>query len=437
MKPFPSTSGYFHFGDDVTCYGSYYGERAAESPAGILQDASFETTVNNGVTYLPFNPSQVASNLRREVYASDWQSESYMSILSKLYYFVRPLLPVGVRRYLQKIHLRGWEAQAFPRWPIDSSVDNLFEKLLLCCLRANGVERIPFIWFWPNGAPSAAIMTHDVETEAGRDYCSSLMDLDDSFGIKSSFQIVPEVRYSVTPSFLKSIHDRDFEVVIHDLNHDGHLYKNRAQFFKRAAKINSYGREYGAAGFRAGVLYRKQLWYDALDFSYDMSVPNVAHLDPQHGGCCTVMPYSMGEILELPVTTTQDYTLFHILEDYSTDLWKTQIDLILQKHGLISFIVHPDYIIGARERRVYEELLDLLSTLRDEKSVWIARPGEVTRWWRQRAEMKLVEKGDRWQIVGPGSERACVAYASEKEGRLVYSLQVEVNQEVSPRTRPA
>ena len=60
-----------------------------------------------------------------------------------------------------------------------------------------------------------------------------------------------------------------------------------------------------------------------------MSVPNVAHLEPQRGGCCTVMPYFIGDILELPLTTTQDYSLFHILGDYSIALWKQQIELIL------------------------------------------------------------------------------------------------------------
>ena len=42
---------------------------------------------------------------------------------------------------------------------------------------------------------------------------------------------------------------------------------------------------------------------------------------------------------------TQDYTLFHILNDYSTSLWKQQSELIMQKHGLMSFIVHPDYMM--------------------------------------------------------------------------------------------
>ena len=71
------------------------------------------------------------------------------------------------------------------------------------------------------------------------------------------------------------------------------------------------------------------------------------------------MPYFIGKILELPVTTTQDYPLFHILRDYSIDLWKRQTELIMEKHGLMSFIVHPDYIMSNRERGTYETLLDI------------------------------------------------------------------------------
>jgi hypothetical protein len=171
------------------------------------------------------------------------------------------------------------------------------------------------------------------------------------------------------------------------------------------------------------VLYRKQVWYDALKFSYDMSVPNVAHLDPQRGGCCTVMPYFLGDILEIPVTTIQDYSLFNILNDYSISLWKQQIDIIMRKHGLMSFIVHPDYVMKPRELAVYKTLLDYLARLRQERAVWITTPGEVNRWWRQRAAMRLVESSEGWQIEGLGREQACIAYAAEEEGRLVLTVQ--------------
>ena len=194
-------------------------------------------------------------------------------------------------------------------------------------------------------------------------------------------------------------------------------------FWSAWPKINQYGRQFGAEGFRSAVLYRRQNWFDALQFSYDMSVPNVAHLDPQHGGCCTVMPYFVGGMLELPVTTTQDYSLFHILNEYSLDLWKRQIDLILEKHGLANFIIHPDYITTPRERAVYETLLAYMVRLREERNIWIPAPREVNRWWRLRSEMRLVESSHGWHIEGEGSERAHVAYASEHDGHLVYTFE--------------
>jgi len=417
------TKGYFRFGGEAVCYGRYSGRHVSESPSNGLHDALLDTIVADGTTVLPFDLTELVENLRCEQYAQDGPSGYFKSALSRLYYFVRPALPFVTRNYLKKLHLQGWENQSFPRWPVDSSVDDLTAQVLQLAVKSSPTRQVPFIWFWPEGSSSGAIMTHDVETESGRGFCSNLMDIDDSFGIKASFQVVPEERYRVSEQFLASIRERGFEVVVHDLNHDGHLYKDREQFLRRAVKINAYREKYGTDGFRAAVLYRKQLWYDALQFSYDMSVPNVAHLDPQHGGCCTVMPFFIGNILELPVTTTQDYMLFHILNDYSISLWKRQIELIMEKHGLISFIVHPDYIMKPRERVIYEQLLAHLAGLREKQNVWIATPGEVNRWWRQRAEMRLVEDGEDLRIEGAGSERARVAYASEQNGRLVFTLQ--------------
>ena len=133
----------------------------------------------------------------------------------------------------------------------------------------------------------------------------------------------------------------------------------------------------------------------AFSFSYDMSVPNIGHLDPQPGGCCTVMPYFVGKILELPVTTTQDYSLFNILGTHSLDLWQDQISQIMKQHGLISFIVHPDYLDTPEARDTYSSLLAHLVGLRLEQGLWIVLPGEVDTWWRQRSQMQLVPDGDK------------------------------------------
>ena len=152
-------------------------------------------------------------------------------------------------------------------------------------------------------------MTHDVETSMGQAFVPHLMDLDEAYGIRASFQIVPEGRYEVCDSFLTSIRTRGFEVGVHDFNHDGRLFSSRETFERRVIDINRYGEAFQAEGFRSAVLYRQQDWFEALNFVYDMSVPTTGHLEAQPGGCCSVMPYFNGRLVELPVTTTQDYSL--------------------------------------------------------------------------------------------------------------------------------
>jgi hypothetical protein len=420
-------AGYFTFGNAI-CYGRVRGQRPADYIEGPLPDVSEEARPQAGHRLqLPFDLTEVVTNLREERYRQK-AMRGYLDRFTgaraarSLYYFLRPVLPVSIRKHIQKLRLSGWQRIAFPQWPVDAAVDTLMLQTMALALKSQGVGRIPFIWFWPDGAPSCVMMTHDVEDSAGREFCGELMDLDDSFGIKSAFQLVPEMRGESSKSLANAIRGRGFEVNLHDLNHDGYLFQDRAQFLERAVQINRYASELQCRGFRSGAMYREQQWYDAFEFFYDMSVPNVAHLEPQRGGCCTVMPYFVGNVLELPLTTTQDYSLFHILGNYSIELWKTQIDLILERHGLISFITHPDYLVERRARLVYTDLLKHLVELRSDKKVWFALPAEVDQWWRVRHKMKLVRVGNTWRIEGAGSERACLAYGSVEAGRLTYRV---------------
>lgn len=420
------TRGFFHFGEGLICYGRSE-SGVAETVAGSREfDASRGVNSDNGRPLLPFCFGEVIDNLRRERYREKMtpgrEAFATTESIRTLYYFMRKWLPVSVRRQLQRAYFHDWKRLPFPAWPVDFTVDRLHEQFLRLLMESSGLDKLPFIWFWPEGAPSCLMMTHDVETSAGRDFTAQLMDLDDSYGIKASFQVIPEGRYPVSDRYVAEIRGRGFEFNIHDLNHDGHLYRERGEFLRRAAKINGYVRHYGSQGFRAGAMYRNQDWYDAFEFSYDMSVPNVAHLEPMRGGCCTVMPYFVGKIVELPLTLAQDYSIFHVLNDYSITLWEQQMALIKERHGLMSFITHPDYLIEPRARMVYEQLLAKLTEMVTKEGVWAARPGEVDRWWRARSQMRVVARGDHWEIEGPQSSKARLAFAVVNNGRLAYEF---------------
>jgi hypothetical protein len=420
-----SSPGFFRFESNLVCYG--------ESTSGTSHDFrgiskfNASSAITSAGTCLPFSFSEVIENLRRERYVKHLlngdRAIGRNLLVWKAYYAVREMLPVGIRRPLQKAYFKGWEELPFPNWPVDFTADLLHEELLKLVMKAQGVGKIPFIWFWPDGASACTILTHDVETAAGRDFSSKLMDIDDSRGFKASFQVIPESRYEVPQSYWDEIRSRGFEFNVHDINHDGYLFHSKSEFERRARQINHYARKFGARGFRAGSMYRNVEWFKLFEFAYDMSVPNVAHLEPQRGGCCTVMPYFVGDILELPLTTVQDYSVFNILEQYSIELWKKQIELIRNRNGLISFLSHPDYLIDLKARGVYESLLAHIRDLCDRHNVWHALPGDLDSWWRARNSMNLVRVNNEWQVQGPESHRARIAYATLEGERIVYSVE--------------
>jgi hypothetical protein len=407
-----AAEGFFHFGP-AFCYGKMAGQPAGTASEDLF-DAASAVGISAGRISLSFNPTEVIENLRRERYRS---TSDYERRFRSLYYLLRPMLPISVRRSLQRGLFR-WRRGDFPTWPVDCSVEQIFESLMQLAIRAAGEREIPFIWFWPEGKNAAVMMSHDVEEEDGAAHCEMVMDLDDRFGVKASFQLIPEGRYSGVEQLVAHIRRRGFETNIHDLDHDGRLYEHEQLFQQRARKINAYARMYSMEGFRAGSMHRNQDWFDLLEFQYEMSVPNVSHLEPQAGGCCSVTPFFVGHLLELPLTMLQDHGLFNILGEHSIDLWKRQVEVISAHHGLISFIIHPDYIVRTGERGLYQELLEYISRLREGGDIWVALPGEINRWWRERSQMRLVREGERWQVRGQGSERARLAYASLVNGEL-------------------
>jgi hypothetical protein len=424
FKPFGRCSddaGFFKLGSHTICYG-HSACGSVPEPGSSVPDALHHVCIGRDEAGLPFDPAAIIENLRRERYVMSGRN-AFWKTLRKPYYALRPLLPVLVRKHLQRAYLKRWRQIVFPEWPVDRTVENIFEVLARFSLEACSRPRMPFVWFWPEGYSGCLIMTHDIETEFGRDYCADLTDIDASFGLKSSFQVVPEERYEVTNAFLDRLRAKGAEINLHGLNHDGKLFLDRRHFLQQASQINIYAKRYNAAGFRSPVMYRNFDWYAELDFSYDMSVPNAAHLDPQRGGCCTVMPYFVGNQLELPLTTTQDYSLFNILSSRSIDLWKQQIDLVLEKHGLLSFNIHPDYVRTSPYREVYQALLGYLKRICEERKIWIALPGEVNKWWRARREMQLaLNAQNEIEVAGPEATRAVVAYAHIQGDRIAYEI---------------
>ena len=290
-------------------------------------------------------------------------------------------------------------------WPIDESA-----------------AQAPAHWRgWPDGKKFAFILTHDVEGPEGLAKVRPLAELEMSLGFRSSFNFIPEGSYEVPAELRTWLIDHGFEVGVHDLKHDGRLFTSRQKFEPKAARINEYLKDWGAAGFRSGFMLRNLDWLHDLAIGYDSSTFDTDPFELQSAGAGTIFPFWVsapnrrspearapaspsphsltpslppplrGGYLELPYTLAQDSTLFLLLHEPSPAIWLQKLDWIARHGGMALVNVHPDYVCFEGEKPTahtypvahYRELLRHVSQVHAEHS-WHVLPralaGYVSTW---------------------------------------------------------
>src|SRR5207249_1140253 len=107
-------------------------------------------TADGGTVRLPFDPHEIIENLRHERYRNSAErdrTDLYGSpMVWSFYYWLRPLLPISVRRHVQRAYLSDWKTIDFPHWPVDRTVERFLEQLLTLSMKAQAVQTVPFIW---------------------------------------------------------------------------------------------------------------------------------------------------------------------------------------------------------------------------------------------------------------------------------------------------
>jgi glycosyltransferase involved in cell wall biosynthesis len=294
-----------------------------------------------------------------------------LGFLRHRYYDLKPHLPVSIRMAIRKwIALRTLK-RSRAVWPINTVA-----------------ARKPEGWVgWPANKRFALVLTHDVEGLLGLTRCRELMDLEMSLGFRSSFNFIPEGEYQTPPELRKYLVSNGFEVGVHDLRHDGKLYRSKKDFQASAEKINSYLREWNAVGFRSGFMHHNLEWLHGLDIKYDMSTFDTDPFEPQPDGVDTIFPFWVGSnesgYLEMPYTLPQDSTLFLLLEQPDISTWKAKLDWIARQGGMALINVHPDYLNFSGEiisqtysAQLYREFLSYV-TQHYKGQYWHALPRDV------------------------------------------------------------
>jgi hypothetical protein len=213
-------------------------------------------------------------------------------------------------------------------------------------------------------------------------------------GFRSSFNFIPEGEYSVPPPLRAWLKEHGFEVGVHDLHHDGHLFSSWKSFRRKAQRINTYLKEWNAAGFRSGFMLRNLDWIQELNIRYDASTFDSDPFEPQPHGVGTIFPfYVMGTderegYVELPYTLPQDSTVFLVLRG-SRLIWQEKLDWIAERGGMALVNVHPDYVSFGNQspaRRSYPARLyaEFLIWLKQKYSgvYWQTQPADIAKFVR-------------------------------------------------------
>ena len=335
----------------------------------------------------------------------------------RAFYRVKPLIPRAAQLALRRAGARRQRRMAFPAWPYEDVLLRRRAAALRAALSAEGVDRVPIVGLWPEGKRFAWVLTHDVEGPLGLQRVESLLAVERRHGCVSSWNLCARW-YPITDADLERIRRGGGEIGLHGLHHDDRLFRDRASFEASLDDIRGYMERWGAEGFRSPAMHRNAAWMHELPCRYDSSFPHSDPFQAQPGGCCAIHPFFFGDVVELPVTLDQDFTLFELLREPTIRLWTDKSSWIIRHHGLINVIVHADHMTAERLER-YEELLVFL---REQPDGWHAAPRDVARWWRARSRLS-VRTGDDGvpTIAGDGAdERARIEFARSGPDGLCY-----------------
>jgi hypothetical protein len=384
----------FSFGD-LSLVGRLGPEAAAERPITI------DDCLEDGDLVLPFDPDDVMLSFWSEAYLSPQNAvrSRGKQVAFRAYYALRPLMPRGLQIWLRRRFSSVQARARFPRWPAETALHDLYD-LLLARLALVAGRPVPWIAHWPEPYRWALVLSHDVEHRVGYENLHLLGDVELELGYASSWNFVPERDYDVEPGRLDGLRRDGFEIGLHGLRHDGRDLESRTTLERRLPAMMAYAERWGAVGFRAPATHRDWELMPLLGVDYDSSSPDTDPFEPKSGGCCTWLPFFNRDLVELPITLTQDHTMFVILERRDDALWREKAELLRDRGGMALLLTHPDYMLDPRLIDLYR---GFLSTYATDPTAWKARPLDVASWWRRRSESRLAPSATGWDILGPAA----------------------------------
>lgn len=354
-----------------------------------------------------------------------YMGEHHRGIPLRAYYRLKPLLPRALQLRLRQLYAHRQAQREFPAWPIESLLVEHLHAELRDELRRSGSARLPIVNFWPCGHRFAAVLTHDVEGPTGVRNITRVLEVERRHGMVSSWNFVAQW-YPIPDGTFERIRAAGCEVGLHGIRHDGRLFADRASFEANLPLIHRYLADWDAVGFRSPATHRNSDWMGELGCLYDSSFPDTDPFEPQAGGCCSIFPFFIDDLVELPITLVQDHTAWEILGRDPIELWTQKTEWVARHHGLVNIIVHPDYVLSHERLATYEKFLIFLRERLDQDRGWHCLPRDVARWWRTREGSAVTQDDGEIRIIGragAAAEDATVAWVREEGEGIVIDVE--------------
>jgi peptidoglycan/xylan/chitin deacetylase (PgdA/CDA1 family) len=269
----------------------------------------------------------------------------------------------------QRSRAHRWAA--FPRWPIDLSVDFLSD---LHAADASTSRR----------QPTPVILSHDLDSAEGlQNVVRDFLPLEEKVGARSTNFIVPR-GWTLDHGLLDELTSRGHELGIHGYDHGNRTpFAQEAERRRRLEAARPLIERYAIRGYRAPSLLRSpELLNDlAKIYAYDSSIPTAGGLFPTpNNGCATARPFRIGELLEIPLSLPRDGSLKFL--GYSPEeigaLWIRVADQISKSGGVVVLLTHGEsrFSGNAAMLGAYRRFLEWVSA--SGKFQWTIS-GELTR----------------------------------------------------------
>ncbi len=337
----------------------------------FVDDKSYPAIIRNSTDlHFNFDYEDAIKNILFEYYCYNKKS-----IISYLPFHYRKI-PFSIRNIFINYFIRKkfHKKKLFPVFPAEKSLEVI--KYIIKTLLSETL----YTFNWPNCKKYCIILTHDVDTKKGFKQIGEIQKVEEEYGFKSSWNVVGKL-YPIEHSILEYLVNKGCEIGLHGYNHDNKIaYQKESEIREKIIDCMDLIKRYNIKGFRSPSYLRSPTLFNVLQdyFLYDSSVPDVDFFSPSNlCGCCSIFPYKVGNLVELPVTIPYEIPLFigyRIAQ--LNDFWKPKIDWIKEAGGMILINTHSDPHLSGNLKMI-RSYKNLLAYVKKDDEGFTAKPSEI------------------------------------------------------------